>query len=51
MARVQALNVLEAVDKKDASLAWGHLQALVNRNGAEYNVRAAKKLLSELPNE
>jgi hypothetical protein len=51
MARVQALNVLEAADKKDASLARADLQTLVNQNGAEYDVRAAKKLLSELPIE
>jgi hypothetical protein len=51
MARVQALNVLEAADKKDASLARADLQTLVNQNDAEYDVRAAKKLLSELPIE
>jgi ribosomal protein L12E/L44/L45/RPP1/RPP2 len=51
MALVQALNVLEAADKEDASLARADLRSIVSKNGAEYDVRAAKKLLSELPNE
>jgi hypothetical protein len=47
MARVQALNVLEAADKKDAMLARAELNAIVADNVAEYDVRAAKKILGE----
>ncbi len=48
MARVQALNVLEAADKKDAVMARNNLQSIIAQNRADYDVRAAKKLLSEL---
>ena len=51
MARVQALNVLEAFDKEDASLARANLQSIISQQGKEYDVRAAKKILSELGNE
>ena len=51
MARVQALNVLEATDKKDAALARADLQWIVAQNRGEYDVRAAKKILSELPGQ
>jgi HEAT repeat protein len=48
MARVQALNVLETTDKKDALLARADLQAIIAHNAAGYDVRAAQRLLSEL---
>lgn len=48
MARVQALNVLEATDKQDAVMARNNLQSIIAQNLAEYDVRAAKKLLSAL---
>ncbi|MBA4139737.1 MAG: hypothetical protein H0X70_04400 [Segetibacter sp.] len=51
MARVQALNVLEATDKKDVSIARADLQSIIAKNPQGYDVRAAVKLLSELPNE
>lgn len=51
MARVQALNVLEATDKKDASIARADLQSIIAKNPEGYDVRAAVRLLSELPNE
>ena len=51
MARVQALNVLEATDKKDASIARTNLQSIIAKNPEGYDVRAAVRLLSELPNE
>jgi hypothetical protein len=51
MARVQALNVLEATDKKDASIARADLQSIIAKNSEGYDVRAAVRLLSELPNE
>ncbi len=51
MARVQALNVLESTDKQDAVVARNDLQSIIAQNLAEYDVRAAKRLLSELPGE
>lgn len=48
MARVQALNILETTDKKDASMARANLQSIISQNLAEYDVRAAKRLLSKL---
>jgi arylsulfatase A-like enzyme len=51
MARVQALNVLEATDKKDVSIARADLQSIIAKNSEGYDVRAAVRLLSELPNE
>ncbi len=49
MARVQALNVLETTDKKDALLAGAALQSIIAQKSSEYDVRAAKKLLSGFP--
>ncbi len=51
MARVQALNILETTDKKDASMARAGLQSIIAENKAEYDVRAAKRLLSNLPGD
>lgn len=51
MARVQALNILEATDKKDASMARADLQSIIAQNRAEYDVRAAKRLLSKMPGD
>ena len=51
MARVQALNVLEATDKKDALIARPDLQSIIAKNPEGYDVRAAVRLLSELPGE
>jgi len=51
MARVQALNILETTDKKDASMARTYLQSIISQNLAEYDVRAAKRLLSKLPDD
>lgn len=50
MARVQALNVLEATDKKDASITQPELRSIIaeKHSGYNYDVRAAERLLSEL---
>ncbi|MEJ7769829.1 MAG: sulfatase-like hydrolase/transferase [Chitinophagaceae bacterium] len=51
MARVQALNILEFAEKKDAALARVGLQTIIAQKRAEYDVRAATKLLRGLPEE
>lgn len=49
MARVQALNVLDGADKKDASAAVPELRSVIaeKHSGYDYDVRAAQRLLYE----
>ncbi len=48
---VTHIDNLEATDKKDVSIARADLQSIIAKNPQGYDVRAAVKLLSELPNE
>jgi len=48
MGRVQALNILEQVDKKDVEATRVDLQSIIDQKLSEYDVAAAKRLLSQL---